>query len=141
MSGRVLFVDTSGWMMLADAADPSHHEAVRARDEWLLNGGTFVSTDYVLDETLTLVRFRLGLDAAERWWSQVEDSTRLSWEWVDPVRAEKARRWFFRWRDKAFSFTDCTTFVVMKEKRLRSALTSDRHFRDAGFDVVPARDR
>lgn len=43
----------------------------------------------------------------------------------------------FRWRDKKFSFTDCASFVVMKERRLRKALTSDRHFKQAGFQPVP----
>jgi predicted nucleic acid-binding protein len=91
-----------------------------------------------MDETLTLLRMRLGIDAAERWWNQVEGSARLAWEWIDSERAESARRWFFRWRDKAFSFTDCTSFVVMKERKLRTALTSDRHFVRAGFQIVPS---
>lgn len=98
-----------------------------------------MSTDFVMDETLTLLRVRLGLQAAERWWDQVDGSARLVWEWIDPTRAEKARRWFFRWRDKKFSFTDCTSFVVMKERRLRTALTSDKHFAQAGFEVTPPR--
>lgn len=132
-----VFVDTAGWMTLADVADPDHARAARFRDQWLEQGGTFVSTDYVMDETLTLLRVRLGLDAAERWWSQVEGSTRIAWEWIDPERAEKARRWYFRWRDKAFSFTDCTSFVVMRERRIQYALTSDKHFALAGFEIVP----
>lgn len=63
--------------------------------------------------------------------------TRLRWEWIDPERAERARAWFFRWTDKDFSFTDCTSFAVMRELRLKSALTTDGHFRQAGFQVVP----
>lgn len=126
-------------MMLADASDPLHAKAATFRDSWLEKGGVLVSTDYVMAETLTLLRMRLGLDAAERWWNIVEPSARLTWEWIDPFRAEKARRWFFRWRDKSFSFTDCASFVVMKERRLRVALTSDRHFAQAGFEVAPAR--
>jgi len=133
------FVDTGGWMALADAADPAHEPARRARDEWLRAGGRFVSTDFVLDETLTLLRMRLGIDAAEAWWNQVEHSTRLVWEWIDQERAERSRRWFFRWRDKHFSFTDCTSFVVMRERRIRTALTTDRHFEQAGFQVIPGR--
>jgi predicted nucleic acid-binding protein len=135
---KAVFVDTAGWMSLADAADPAHLGAMAFRDRWLQRGGVLVSTDFVLDETLTLLRVRLGLDAAERWWDQVEGSARLSWEWIDTVRAEKARRWFFRWRDKSFSFTDCTSFVVMKERRLRTALTTDRHFTQAGFEIAPS---
>jgi predicted nucleic acid-binding protein len=134
---KALFVDTAGWMMLADRSDPAHSDAAVFRDRWLRSGGVLVSTDFVMDETLTLLRVRLGLDAAESWWEQVDGSARVAWEWIDTLRAEKARRWFFRWRDKAFSFTDCTSFVVMKERRLRVALTSDRHFRQAGFDLAP----
>jgi predicted nucleic acid-binding protein len=132
-----LFVDTSGWMALADAADARHDDARSARDAWMEAGGLLVTSDYVADETLTLIRMRLGLDAAERWWNLVESSTRLRWEWVDPARAEKARTWFFGWRDKGFSFTDCTSFVVMKELRIRRALATDHHFALAGFEVVP----
>ncbi len=134
---KELFVDTAGWMMLADASDPQHTAARTARDAWLKSGGLLVSSDYVLDETLTLLRVRLGLAAAEAWWNQVEGSGRLIWEWIDTLRAEKARRWFFRWRDKAFSFTDCTSFVLMRERRIKAALTSDRHFSQAGFTVSP----
>jgi uncharacterized protein len=96
-----------------------------------------VSTDYVMDETLTLLRMRLGLDAAERWWGLVEASARVSWERIDPGRAERARRWFFRWRDKSFSFTDCASFVVMRERRIGTALTTDKHFALVGFEIAP----
>jgi len=126
-------------MALADASDPDHARTKAFRDRWLRDGGRFVTTDFVLDETLTLIRVRLGLDSAERWWGQVEASSRISWEWIDPARAEKARHWFFRWRDKDFSFTDCTSFVVMRERRLRDALTTEDHFRQAGFRIVPSR--
>jgi len=137
VTARTLFVDTAGWMMLADASDPQHAAAAAYRDRWLERGGLLVSTDFVMDETLTLLRMRLGVDAAEAWWDQVEPSRRLVWEWIDPPRADKARRWMFKWRDKKFSFTDCTSFVVMKERRMRVALTSDKHFRDAGFERAP----
>ncbi len=140
-ASKLLFVDTAGWMMTADAADPQHRRARDCRDEWLERGGVLLSTDYVMDETLTLLRMRLGLEAAERWWSQVSGSSRVLWEAVDAERGERARAWFFRWADKEFSFTDCTSFVVMKELRVRQALTSDRHFSQAGFAIVPAHGR
>jgi len=96
-----------------------------------------VTTDYVVDETLTLVRLRLGLLAAEKWWAQVEGSPRVRWQWIDAARSEKARGLFFRYRDKDYSFTDCTSFVVMRELRLKEALTTDRHFRQIGFQTLP----
>ncbi len=132
-----LFVDTAGWVACADAADPAHSRAAAARDHWLDQGGLLVTSDYVVDETLTFLRLRLGLDATEAWWRQVEGSSRLRWKSVTPARADKARDFFFRYRDKEFSFTDCTSFVVMRELKLREALTTDRHFAQAGFTALP----
>jgi predicted nucleic acid-binding protein len=134
---KPLFVDTAGWVACADEADPAHSSTMAARDGWLEAGGALVTTDYVADETLTLLRLRLGLDAAEAWWRQVDASQRLEWEYVDLARADKARGLFFRYRDKDFSFTDCTSFVVMQELKLREVLTTDRHFAQAGFTVKP----
>jgi predicted nucleic acid-binding protein len=134
---KALFVDTAGWMACADAADPAHGPARAARDAALEAGQLLVTTDYVVDETLTLIRMRLGIAAAEAWWAQVEGSSRVRHEAVDALRAEKARSIFFRDRDKDFSFTDCTSFVVMRELRVKEALTTDRHFRQMGFRVLP----
>ena len=134
---KLLFVDTAGWMACADAADPAHKEAIRVRDGWLRGGGVCLTTDYVVDETLTLLRMRLGLSAATEWWLQVESSSRIRFEGISVDRAEKARQLFFRFSDKDFSFTDCTSFVVMKELKLRQVLTTDRHFEQFGFDILP----
>jgi hypothetical protein len=134
---KALFVDTAGWMACADAADPAHGRATTTRDRWLERKGVLVTTDYVIDETLTLIRFRLGLPAAEAWWKQIEGSARLQWELITPERAEKARALFFRYADKDFSFTDCTSFVVMQQLKLKQVLTVDRHFKQIGFQTVP----
>ena len=135
---NALFVNTAGWMACADAADPDHATAAAARDAALASGRLLVTTDYVIDETLTLVRLSLGLDAARAWWQQIDGSTRLRWEPIDSARFESARMLFFKYRDKPFSFTDCTSFAVIEEDlSLREALTTDRHFQQAGFTAVP----
>lgn len=136
---NALFVDTAGWMASADAADPAHVGACAARDAALEAGETLVTTDFVVDETLSLLRFRLGLAAARKWWQQVDGSPRIRWERVDGDRFEKARVLFFQYRDKDFSFTDCTSLVVMQELRLTRAITTDRHFRQMGFQLLPRR--
>jgi predicted nucleic acid-binding protein len=135
---KLLFVDTGGWLLLADESERLHRPAVEAKNAWLEEGGVLLSTNYVFDETLTTLRARLGLDVAEKWWKRVEGSPRVRWEWLTPGHVDKAAAMFFRWHDKPFSFTDCTSFVVMRERRVGVALTSDHHFALAGFDVVPA---
>ena len=134
---KSLFVDTAGWIACADGADPDHQAACAGRDDWLEHEGVLITSDYVIDETLTLLRLRLGLRAAEQWWHALAASKRVIRELIHEERAEHARHIFFRYRDKDFSFTDCTSFALMRELRIRDALTTDKHFRQAGFQMLP----
>ena len=124
-------------MACADAADAAHSRCCAARDHALEAGQTLITTDFVVDETLTLIRLRIGLVAAEKWWQQVDRSSRVRWERIDSERFEQARQLFFQYRDKDFSFTDCTSCVTMRELRLTHALTTDGLFLQMGFHVLP----
>jgi uncharacterized protein len=103
-----LFIDTAGWMSMADKKDPRHKDCLNFRDKSLEEGSVLITSNYVVDETLTLIRMRLGMDAVEKWWLMVSESHRCKIEWVSPERMDKALNLFFRWRDQTFSFTDCT---------------------------------
>jgi predicted nucleic acid-binding protein len=138
---KAVLVHPSGWMACADGSDPAHVACCAARDAALEAGQILVTTDFVVDETLTLIRRRLGVDAAAAWWRQVDGSQRLRWERIDAARFERARQLFFQHRDKTFSFTDCTTFAVMRELKLVQALGTDAHFTQAGFHVLPGATR
>ena len=135
---NAVFVDTDGWMACADRSDPAHLACTAARDETLEAGRMLITTDFVVGETLTLIRFRLGLAAANAWWEQNDRSARLRWERVENDRFERARHLFFHYRDKDLSFTDCTSVAIMRELKLTTVITTDRHFRQVGFDVLPA---
>lgn len=132
-----LLVDTAGWMAMVDGKDPQHASAIAVRDRWMEEGGRLLLSNYIVDETLTLIRMRLGLNSAEQWWDLVSRSPRCKTEWITPGIEEKAIQWFFKWRDQSFSFTDCTSFALMKELGIKTALTADRHFTIAGFEVIP----
>jgi len=135
---KQLFVDTAGWMAMVDGNDPLHLSTLAARDHWLEQGGLLCISNYVVDESLTLIRMRLGMNAAGQWWDLVSRSPRCRTEWITPAREEKAIEWFFKWDDQSFSFTDCTSFVLMNELGIEKALTADRHFFTAGFQVLPS---
>ena len=57
---KAVFVDTAGWVACADGADPGHIRCCAARDTALEAGQALVTTDFMIDETLTLLRFRLA---------------------------------------------------------------------------------
>ena len=135
---NAVFVDTGGWMACADRSDPAHLPCTAARDATLEAGRILITTDFVVDETLTLIRFRFGLAAANTWWQQIDGSARLRWERVENDRFERARNLFFQYRDKGLSFTDCTSVAIMRELKLTTVIATDRHFRQVGFEVLPA---
>lgn len=62
-----LFVDTTGWMAMADAKNALCQKSVRFRDKSLEQGEILVTSNYILDETLTLIRMHLGIEPAEKW--------------------------------------------------------------------------
>jgi len=131
-----LFVDTSGLYALADHNDPLHRRAQRQVAAKVTAGWRLVLTDYILDEACTLAKARAGSYAALRLLDLVEASIGFRMEWVGPDRFATTKAYFRKHADHDYSFTDCTCFVVMKELRLRDALTSDSHFSQAGFRVV-----
>jgi len=135
---KAVFVDTSGWVAVTDGEDGNHVQMCAARNAALEAGQLLVTTDFVVDETLTFLRAKLGVEIAEQWWHAFDRSPRVRWERIEATRFEKAREMFFQYRDKNYSFTDCTSFVVMREAGLTHALTTDRHFRQMGFSVLPA---
>jgi hypothetical protein len=55
---------------------------------------------------------------------------------MTPDRFAAAREFILKHFDQEFSFTDCVSFVVMKELRLLDALATDKHFRIAGFNPL-----
>jgi hypothetical protein len=130
---RRTFVDTSGWYALIDRRDTWHTVAKAEVESLVAAGGRLVTTDYVVDEACTLTKARAGAHAAIRLLDLLRQTTGVTWEWVTSDRFARAEALFRKQRDQAYSFTDCTSFAIMRETRLDRALTSDEHFRIAGF--------
>ncbi len=136
MASRHLFGDTSFFFALIAKRDPAHRTAVTAYERLLRAGGHVVTTDYVLDETLTLTKARIDSAAALRLLDRIERSEAIELEEVTTDRFVSSKTYFRKHSDHDYSFTDCTSFVLMHEMGLRAALTTDRHFTEAGFDML-----
>jgi predicted nucleic acid-binding protein len=129
---REVFIDTSGWYALLDRRDARHDRTVALVRQLIGARTRLVTTDYVLDEACTLAKVRAGTAAAVRLLDLAERTAALDMEWIGPDRFSRARALFRKHHDQAFSFTDCTSFVVMRERRIANAITTDRRFRVAG---------
>jgi predicted nucleic acid-binding protein len=97
-----------------------------------------VVTDYVIDESVTLAKARGGAQVADRVLALIERGQGIRIEWIGPDRFAATRAFFRKHADHAYSFTDCSSFVVMRELRLNRALTTDRHFVEAGMETLLA---
>lgn len=131
---RRAFVDTSAWYAYIRTDDPDHRAAATVLEQW---EGRLVTSNFVFDELVTLVRGRLGHKAALTVGeilrsSQIVELVRLSAE-------DEQEAWylFSEHRDKDYSFTDCTSFVLMHRLGLAVAVTVDHHFQQAGFRTDP----
>lgn len=136
MARREVFADTSGLYALIDKNDAAHAAARDAVNRLLRGGSRLVVTDYVIDETVTLAKARGGALIAGRVLDLVEQSRGIRIEWIGPERFESTRAFFRRHADHAYSFTDCSSFIVMRELRVTRVLTTDRHFREAGMEPL-----
>ena|SRR6266853_206889 len=130
---RETFVDSSGLYTLADHRDPSRGEAERCVARLIKSGVGLVLTDYIIDEACTLAKARAGAYGALRLLEIIERSEAFRLIWIGEERFESAKSFFRKHADHGYSFTDCTSFIVMQELRIRDALTTDRHFTEAGF--------
>jgi len=132
---RGLFADTSGWYALVDESDPDHP---RARDWFKQNRLPLITTDYILDEVLTLIRTSLGHRKAVEFGEKLLAS-RLA-QLISVTKEDKERAWaiFQRYDDKVLSFTDCTSFAVMERLEIDTAFTVDHDFAALGYIMVPS---
>lgn len=132
-----VFFDTWGWLAIAHRDDRRHAEAVTFYREFITAGGVPVTSDYILAETISLLRARTTPKGTESFIEGI-----LAARSRDMVRLEHigTERWLDAWKlsrkfaDKPdISFTDFTSFIVMKELRIGEALTADRHFEVSGM--------
>jgi predicted nucleic acid-binding protein len=136
MASRRVFGDTSFFFALVAKRDPAHRAAVSAYEKLLRAGARVVTTDYIVDETLTLTKARIDATTSLALLDRMERSEAID---LEPLTSEKfvaSKQHFRKHSDHGYSFTDCTSFIVMDEMKIRAALTTDRHFAEAGFEVL-----
>lgn len=129
-----LFVDTSAWFAYANRKDLQH---TLVGDVLRKFPGRLVTSNFVFDETISLCRYRLGYRTA-----QAVGSVLLDPNEVDMVRLtieDERAAWelFCNRGDQRYSFTDCTSFTLMRRLGLNTALALDADFSAESFAVLP----
>ena len=126
-------MDTAGFLALWDAGDEHHATACSLQRKLADERRRFVTSEYVVDETVTLLLIRHSHAAAVDFLDTMEQSKVMRLEWIGPERFRAAADLFRRHGDKHWSFTDCVSFAVMRDLGMLDAFTTDHHYRQAGF--------
>jgi predicted nucleic acid-binding protein len=129
----MIFVDTTVWYAAYVAEDPEHGAAKALLD---VPQQRLATTDYIIDELLTLLKARGQYGVAQLVGRLMFSGRLCHIEWLDHSDVEAAWRIFDGFVDKDWSFTDCVSYVVMQRLGISEAWALDEHFCQFGFATV-----
>ncbi len=130
-----LFADTSGWATWLNRRELHHGLAVSIIVQARRVPFRLVTTNYILSELVSVLTSPFRIPRPQQ--IQFLIALRAA-NWVEVVHVDTAldaaawQLWLSR-PDKEWSLVDCASFVVMQQRGLTEALTTDHHFEQAGF--------
>jgi predicted nucleic acid-binding protein len=137
---RAVLVDTGAWIALLSRGD-QHAKAATARYADLSReAARLLTTNYIVDETATRLRYGAGVDAALAYRRMLDDSVkarRLRITWIDETIEREAWRVLEQYRDVTLSLTDATAAVTARRTRIEEIFGFDRDFEALGLLVLP----
>jgi uncharacterized protein len=125
-----VLLDTSGLLCLLHQAEPFHQQAQvlyhAARQR--------LTHSYILAELIALAEARrLPRLATLTFVTDLSDNPDIETIWVDEVLHRRAMALLQARLDKTYSLCDAVSFVLMRERGITDALTTDHHFDQEGF--------
>jgi len=128
-----MLLDTSGLLCLHDKAEAFHDLAVSAYRAAPVR----ITHNLVLAEFIPLAEVRrLPRQVAATFVVDLLDNPKIEVIWVDEALHREAMDLLLARLDKSYSLCDAVSFVVMKQRGLTDALTTDRHFEQEGFRKI-----
>ena len=130
---KPVFGDTVYFLALINGADSFHQQALALSRQ---PPGPMVTTEWVLTEVgdaLSQVPNRVHFNQLHALLRNQEDAE------IIPATSDLFQRGCCLYagrEDKDWSLTDCISFVVMEERGIKEALTSDHHFEQAGYHCL-----
>ncbi len=125
-----MLFDTSGLLCFFDTSDDRYQQTVR----FVESAGTIVTHAYVLAEFVPLCQTRgLNRSKALSFAAELFDNRLVEIVWVEEVLHRAAHALLQARMDKTYSLCDAVSFVLMRERGITDALTTDHHFEQEGF--------
>jgi len=124
-----VFVDTGAWFAYFVRRDPDHTLARK----WVSNNDSqLITSDYILDELFTLLKLRESYAVAVAAGKILTEEKICQIIKITPDDFTRAWNTFVQFSDKGWSFTDCTSKVIMERLNISTAFSFDEHFEQFG---------
>lgn len=131
----IIFVDTSAFYALMDADDHNHVAAGAAWARWLDQPMQFLTSNYVLLESVALIQHRLGIQAARQF--EEELAPVLNIHWIDADLHTVALKMMLAIGKRDLSLVDCTNIELLRRLGHRTIFAFDRHYPEQGLTQLP----
>lgn len=131
------FVDTGAWYAVADTADQFHSIAVKHFNCLLSNKVLLYTTNLVIHETVMLLSRKVSKSAAILFLDTIYNDENVSIVENQKTIEKRGFRIFKKYDDQDFSITDCVSFVVLKDLKIKRVFSFDRHFSIMKFTLEP----
>jgi predicted nucleic acid-binding protein len=126
-----MLIDTSGFLCLYEKGEPDHERAVAFYDAATT---ARLTTNYVLTEYTALAQVR-GIPRLEiiKFSTRILEDEEIEIVWVEERLHRQAVELIKQRADKTYSLCDAVSFVLMHQRAVSEALTTDKHFEQEGF--------
>ncbi len=135
----MIFVDTGAWIALSDRKDQHHGDAVEIYTRLKRQKERLSTTDYLIDETVTRLRYDLSHSVAVKFLDfieRAEETDVLTVIRINETLSQEAKRLFRQYDSAKLSFTDCTSFAVCQMYKISEAFAFDQHFTMVGITLL-----
>lgn len=133
---NTVFVDTSAFKALFDFGDEFHEKSVKILEDCQKAGKLLITSNFILDETFTLFRAFLGKPAAIEFKKDLTELKSVGIKRIFLNDEIAAWKFFVKLSGRGVSFTDCTSFALMKRLSIKEVFAFDEDFKKAGFIIV-----
>ena len=129
----MIFVDTGAFIGRFLIRDQYHDRALRLWEKIQAESESCCTSNFVLDETFTLLARRSSYKFATEKARLIYARSQV--QIFRPTQPEEvaAVALFEKFADQKVSFTDCISFILMRNAGVKTAFSFDHHFQRAGF--------
>ncbi len=129
-----VFIDTSGWYSFLNVNDPVY---LKIKDFISQNPTSLVTSNFIVAETLNLLVSRRQKHMALSFGKALKENSEIIIYSIEHPDEAEAWKIFQKYKDKDYSYTDCTSFALMNRLKIQAALALDDDFAKMGFTLIP----